>query len=271
MEKDTMTIIESIRDTATVLAKVQRLLEMTEANGCTENEAATAASKVQELLARHNLNLAALENAKTQTAPVYEKRERTDAGNAFHGWQRNLMECITNNNFCMWFVVRIGERGKKHQVLGRAVNVKVSIQTYEYLCGAMARLNPYKGDRKNASRWNDGCADRLVARLRQQRYEERQQEILVAGGLDEHSAYYVVRGVEVPPPPEPESAKERRERERREARYDRRYARWQARWNREEEREALRREDPAYVRGQEAGNDIGLDRQVDRQEHEQLN
>lgn len=168
----TITTENAVQEAAAILGKVQALLAKTVDNGCTEAEASAAAGKVQALLAKHNLNLAALQN---QQAPVYETREKTDSGkSAMFAYQKKLMECIAHNNFCMAFVREDG-RKREHQLLGRKVNVTVSVQTYDYLCQAMARLNPYRHDRKNAIRFMEGCAERLVERLNAQRYEAEQE------------------------------------------------------------------------------------------------
>jgi hypothetical protein len=162
----------AIRDTAAILAKVQALLSKTVENGCTEQEASAAAAKVQSLLAAHNLNLAALDNAST---PVYETRERTETNTSamFH-YQRKLMECLASNNFCMSFLVGSGKERKSYQLIGRKINVLSTIQTYQYLMQAMARLNPFS-ERKDAMRWNEGCTDRLVERLNERRREQENE------------------------------------------------------------------------------------------------
>jgi len=329
-----MTTTTEAAEQAAVLGKIERLLRMTTENGCSENEALVAATKIQEILAAHNLTLAALEQAEPAAAAA-EPREMTDGGGAGHKWKRRLMACLADNNFCLHFIINTGHYRKfgGHQLLGRKVNVVVTIQTYNYLLQAMQRLNPYHPRREQVShtKWCDGCADRLIERLNQRRIEQelesrraaqaqgngtgtelmvlsdvygseedlnqdalngrepgttarqrreraaqwaayeaqdkarrealrqREQE-LIAGGMSEHSAYYVARGLAIPPPPKAKTAKQQAKEE---AREERERERDEARRKREWERDEERRNHPAYRDGRASGNSIGLDEQID--------
>lgn len=162
-----------------LVARIRKLMAMTEAAGCTEAEASNAASRIQAILAEHNIDMA--EVASISDAP--EKREKTAHQRAaMYRYQRTLMAALAKNNFCMHFINevtkpdprgRFGQRTVKcHFLLGRMVNVHVTAMTYDYLVDTMDRLLPYLGMQKRGKEallWLEGCTDRLVERLDERR------------------------------------------------------------------------------------------------------
>lgn len=171
-----------------IIARIQKLMDRTDTSrGVTEAEAATAAAMIQELLAKHNLSMAEIA-AAGQTAEqkaamdaaggAREKRSHDRA--AMYLFQRNLMAALARNNFCLHFirdqsgVQSFGKtrKVKRHFLVGRQVNILATTMVYDYLIETMDRLLPYQGmDKrgKDALLWLEGCADRLTARLDEQR------------------------------------------------------------------------------------------------------
>jgi hypothetical protein len=166
-----------------VLAKISKLLALADsARGASEAEASLAAEHVQRLLQEHNLTLAQVEAASGNTPDASSSREKkVTASRAMYNWQRGLMATIADNNFCL-HVVRKLSVGKKdgrrvrrpvHSLVGRTLNVQVTLQTYEYLYAAMKRLADEAGytpktfsDRMT---FYDGAVSRLVERLVERR------------------------------------------------------------------------------------------------------
>ena len=55
-----------------IIAKIRKLLEMTQENGASENEAMVAALKAQKLMAEYNLNIADITTENEHTTIVEE-------------------------------------------------------------------------------------------------------------------------------------------------------------------------------------------------------
>jgi len=173
-----------------IVAKIRKLLAIQTAAGATEAEAANAATLVQRLLQAHNLEMSEVE-AKAGAGAIHEERRKTDIDMAaMYGYQRELMQTIAKNNFCMYFVEerkvpherKSGQFrvAKRHVLLGRKANIVSSEIMYNYLIQTMDRLLPWQGMEKrgkNTLLWLAGCTDRLTMRLRdERRKQERESE-----------------------------------------------------------------------------------------------
>lgn len=163
---------------AKVLEKIQHLLKKTTANGCTEDEAMAAASKVQELLGKYNLDLASVKDGNQQATASPEPRAKTNTGiKAGTEYQKRIFETLANNNFC-WAFTSDGN----HWLIGRELNVRVTMDTYQAITKAMKRLRPAGYTAQQSRLWSEGCTERLVDRLNEQRYEAEMASQKVADG-----------------------------------------------------------------------------------------
>jgi hypothetical protein len=100
------------------------------------------------------------------------EREDTKGQIVAADWQVNLMGSIARGQFCYAYTTYDATLDvRRHGLIGRRMNVAATIRVYEYLVGAVTRLNPYTDGRKKKSRlsWFDGCSERLCERLYRQR------------------------------------------------------------------------------------------------------
>jgi hypothetical protein len=95
-------------------------------------------------------------------------------------WHRSLMKSLAENNFCLYMTQKIvnekplysGGRGKTsrvHVLVGRDINVMVTMQTYEYLVATLGRLADTAGytgkQTQDRTRFQEGATDRIIPRL----------------------------------------------------------------------------------------------------------
>lgn len=109
---------------------------------------------------------------------------------------------------------------------------------------------------------------RMESRAKQQEYD-REQERLMATGMDADQAWYVARGL-TPPVPTVELAETESQRRKREEKEERENERWRAKREKERERELKRTSHPAYVDGHSTGGGIGLDDQIKGANRQQI-
>ncbi len=172
---------------ASFLSRIQKLMARTTERGATEAEAQTASDMIARMLADRNIDMAQIE-AASGTGSTEKRGKTAHNRSAMYEYQRTLMKALAENNFCLHFIeertkedprARYGTRQvKTHVLLGRKMNIDVTMMTYDYLTDTMDRLLPWQGMEKrgkNALLWLAGCTDRLVDRLRIQT-RERQQE-----------------------------------------------------------------------------------------------
>ena len=182
-----------------IVKKIRKLMDLADRAG-TQYEAALAAQRMQELLQKYNLSRADVESRTAVDSTVLDSipnapREKSDVADrtALYKYQRDLMQTIAKNNFCMYFTSTryvydpLGKHRrwladsesycncrklKVHTLIGRSDNVTASTLMYDYLLDAMHRLLPFAGiDRvgQAAHLWLAGCADTLIERLDAQR------------------------------------------------------------------------------------------------------
>jgi hypothetical protein len=183
--------------TTPILAKIKKLLALSEGRGNTEAEASLAAEHVQRMLQDHGLTLAQVEAAGGGSDEA-AKRERSTTGHrAMYAYQQTLMAAIAETSFCLHVIRPIfvadrgwgkkrkwdeatrtyltGHRENRHVLVGRELNVAVSVQTYEYLIEALTRACPYDHRTTDGKLFLEGAAKRVAERLierRKQREEE---------------------------------------------------------------------------------------------------
>lgn len=171
---------------AAIYSRISKLLALASNTAATEAEAALAAEHVQRLLQEHNLTLSQV--AATETADHREKV--TVPPRALYAWQRDLMAALAENNFCLHRITKVFEpvsdgprtqrvdgvptRGRlrnRHLLVGRALNVQVTAQTYDYLAEAIARASPHPMTTREGNLFFSGAASRLTERLAERRRE----------------------------------------------------------------------------------------------------
>src|SRR6185437_11105787 len=189
-----------------IISKLKKLATMHDRG--TPHEAALAGEKMQAMLQQYNLTRSDIEGDSPNESPQ-SKRERQEQTKitALYRWQRDLMETIAENNFCLHFIATrfvrdprgnatkwseteqdyvAARKVKRHVLIGRADNVAATALMYDYLTTAMDNLSPYKGiDRRGseAHLWLAGCVETLCSRLRQQRTGVEEQEQIQTPGL----------------------------------------------------------------------------------------
>lgn len=174
-----------------VVRKIQLLLNLAARTEGNEAEAAAAMARAQEILAKYNLDLATVQDKVVAggTAAQVQEAKRDYAASprsAMYQWQRNLVKAIAEANYCRYWVAEVNTtswrdpkkqiRAKRHKVLGRVVNTTTVMIMVDYLLDTIERLIPYQGTQKvcrDAVIWREGCADRLIERVRAKAEEMR--------------------------------------------------------------------------------------------------
>lgn len=108
-----------------IISKIKKLLEMTEANGASENEAMTAALKAQKLMAEYHISEKEISTEKSDK--IVKKCTFIGTGNK---WKYALAEVVGKNFRCEHFF------DTKHSNLyfyGYNVDVEIAIKTFEML------------------------------------------------------------------------------------------------------------------------------------------
>jgi hypothetical protein len=166
-----------------IMSKISKLLALSQNQGATEAEASLAAEHVQRLLQDHGLTLAQVE-AAGGAGDESAKREKVKLKtSAARPWMVGLMASLAENNFCLHQVSKERFKRTQHLLVGRALNVTVTQQTYEYLVEALLRalkdhgyvVSVGKRYDVDGTNFLDGAVARLSERLRVKR-EEREAE-----------------------------------------------------------------------------------------------
>ena len=180
-----------------IVRKIQLLLNLGARTEGNEAEAAAAMARAQELLARYNLDLSTVQDkvvaGGTAEREAEAKRDYASSKrSAMYKWQQNLVRALAEANFCVYWVADATERAyippknrksymdydengmgdisvKRHKVLGRVANTTGVMIMVDYLLDTIERLLPYPQTERlsrNANLWREGCADRLVERVK---------------------------------------------------------------------------------------------------------
>lgn len=174
---------------ASVIAKITKLLALADKkSGATEHEALAAASMAQKLLQDYGLSMAEVEASGGKTGDDGKREKTTIKRSSMYKWQRELMETLAETNFCMHRIVEEYNedsgrmrRSKRHQLIGRSVNVVATQLMYDYLVSAMKRLVSEAGhapgthNEKDYHWWLEGCSLRLQERLRERAREAKEE------------------------------------------------------------------------------------------------
>lgn len=171
-----------------MINKIRKLLALADsARNSSEAEAQAAALKVQEMLQDYGLSLAEVEAAGGKADDGNRDKITTDR-RALYQWQQSLMARLAENNFCLWHLRTVEahdgrklRRSKRHVLVGRQLNIDVTLATYDYIATAVRRAAHEQGfDHANNERdhhtFLDGAISRINERLRDKRREREQAE-----------------------------------------------------------------------------------------------
>lgn len=121
---------------ASIMAKITKLLAITEDRGATTAEAATAAAKVQALLFAHNLSLADVHEAPRATGPTLHTHDCTGPQMSWPG-RHELMHIIATHHFC---TAVADLKDHRHLVIGKPHNVAVCVYVHTSVSQQIHRL-----------------------------------------------------------------------------------------------------------------------------------
>lgn len=171
---------------AGLIEKIKKLFAMAQKGtnndgSSNEQEASMAMAKAQELLAKYNLDIRTIQDSTANDAAGVAgtgKREQVKVSrSAMYKWQQQLWHVIAEVNFCFHWIVETQEprynrvvRCKRHVILGSEANVIVAQMMGEYIMETIERSIPYTGSERlsnSAVSWREGCAVRLIDRLRE--------------------------------------------------------------------------------------------------------
>lgn len=115
-----------------IIAKIRKLLAMTEENGCSEGEAMTAALMAQKLMAKHNLTVADIDDDTSKGTIVEVGFE---AGTKYK-WKYRLASIIAVNFCCKVYVVD----NSKVIFYGYENHAKIASDVFKFLFNTGIRL-----------------------------------------------------------------------------------------------------------------------------------
>jgi len=172
-----------------IIEKIQKLLALA-GNNSNEAEAAAAAAKAQEMLETYNLDMAEIEGHQTGD---HAQRTNEKTQGAFYRYQTELWSELANINFCTMFTgktyvpmeerVRNVKYKRYFKLVGRKVNVQITLNLGNYLLAAIERLTKdackVQGE-PTTGRWamsfREGCTLRLRIKLRDRRRQREQEQ-----------------------------------------------------------------------------------------------
>ena len=207
---------EISEDARKALARARKILDMASRppsdtdtpaeRAAKEAERANAYEKYQQVLLDYNLTQAMVD----QTGAEAEgRREELKLKAGVYEWQRNLWEAVAELNFCLYYCNTVwreqkymakdlwtGERrqrtrwirGKEHEVIGRMVNTRATINLCTYIEAAIEKATREKiaewigtDDKAEVTRqlfsrfavsFREGAADDVIRRINAQRREQ---------------------------------------------------------------------------------------------------
>jgi hypothetical protein len=201
-----------------ILDKVAKALKRTEDRGCTPEEAQSAAEFVQRLLQEHNLTLSMIGDDDQGESPATREKRQLDR-RAMYRYQRDLMAALAETHFCLHRVKEswsddtaseaeraranyVNRRTKRHILVGREVNVEVTVSMYDYLTRALsdeATSAGYDVRSSSGKVFLDGAVERVAERLQERRRaaeaESRQTRDSRPAGNGSHTELMVLEDV----------------------------------------------------------------------------
>lgn len=179
-----------------------------------EAERAVAVEKYNQVLLDYNLTQAMVDQTGSEAEG---RREEAKLKAGVYDWQRELWEAVAELNFCLYYCANVWRkrevktkswdgtptirtrwtRGKEHQVIGRVVNTRATINLCTYIEAAIERatrkqleewlgIDPADSDYKQVLNQNlfsrfavsfrEGAADDIIQRVNDKRRELLQEE-----------------------------------------------------------------------------------------------
>jgi len=173
-----------------VKEKIKKLLEMTQANGATEAEAAVAMEKAQKLLADHNLSEAEILGVKIDN----NYREQGDF--LAFAWAKNIAESVGMLYDCRYHTRRSEKKNHFSSVfIGRQGNAETAKLITEFVVKTVLKLSRQAqkeagADNRFATDFQHGCAARVsetaLKLWREANKEQIEQETRAAREKAEH-------------------------------------------------------------------------------------
>ena len=117
-------------NTDAIVAKVKKLMAMTEDRGATPEEAAAALAKVQAILAKYNLSMAEVQAQSSQDDMT------KGFGQVKYMWQAQVWNSIAELNFCR---LLYNSRAKTVSLFGREANVEIAKYMGQYVVDRISR------------------------------------------------------------------------------------------------------------------------------------
>ena len=154
--------------TSALLARIKKLMALTEDRGATEAEAQAAATMASALLAEHNLSAGDI-SLGDAVEPIVDAWD-TEHVDRMWAWQ--LSSSVAALNLCRLF--RSGRRGNLGaRFVGTKVNVTASMDMARYLVRTVDRLaakerppeDSWSSVKRYRAAWRLGCSTRLCHRL----------------------------------------------------------------------------------------------------------
>lgn len=186
-----------------IIQKIFNLRKITVENGATEAEVANAAALAQALLIKYNIAIHEISDTKNEEKVGENKSDKTFGRLA--EYKIRLMSELCDHYFCKlllsWKYDR--ERGKNRRcfnIIGRATNVMIVNEMFEYLDQAIIKLS-YDGWYESGKNeqvysshvylesWRQGCVSRIGERLEEKRREMEKENVSSCTALQIINAY----------------------------------------------------------------------------------
>lgn len=170
-----------------ILDRIRKLAALADAkSGATEAEASVAMEMMQDLLRKNGLSMAEIEASGGAVSDDGKRERATIKRSSMYKWQRELMACIAETNFCVHIIHEefdpdTRRKAKRHQLVGRSINVIATQIMYDYLVTTMKRLVSEAGhapgthNEKDYHYWLEACGERLQDRLKQRAREAKRE------------------------------------------------------------------------------------------------
>ena len=172
MAANMLTATESAR----VLARVRKMMNLANDAGATEGERDNALRAVHATLAKYNLDLATLPDALPGGASGEEAREARSKEFLGRTWTRHVANATATLFFCSYFYrrTREGAHTVEHSFVGRHSNVVTAQEMAEYLVLSVhAEATRYQrahgGNYAQYRAFAQGATQRIVARCHELR------------------------------------------------------------------------------------------------------
>lgn len=177
-----------------LIERIKKMMAMADPkNGASEGEISNATLMINRLLQDHGLSLAQV-TASGEKADTAREKSLTERRAHFR-WQKELMSMLASVNFCWHEVDKVRHRDpsqKKdvygehpwrtsslHILIGRPINITVTIQMYDYLSRAISReaeKRDYDHGTRDNNHFFEGAVSRLAERLRDQKMKREAED-----------------------------------------------------------------------------------------------